>query len=323
MRSMEDVAKIEALIESLCNNNPSVDKNIPKYLYHFSDIENIIGILESGYLYSRNYAIEKELMKNDNANQNVIKITDDQHKNYVRLYFRPRTPTQYHNEGIKSEYRDYEVEGHSPIPIFLLFSSKKMLSREDTKFVGKNLALKPVIKNTIDDLLKFDFEKIFHNGPIGGDRDIIEKRHAEVLINEKCDLANLELIVVRSSAEKETLINLLIDKNINLDLDIKILTDGRNIVYNKSRAYIDYVELNENYFKIGFTNFSTLTENDIIKLQLRDKENIVSKKVKAIECISGKKFKLENERDSYELCIYVNHKLVYLGRYLKETNLPF
>lgn len=102
MRKTEEVEKISKLIDSLCERSYSIDRNIPRYLYHFTDIENLISIIESSSICSREYAIENNLMKNDNASSEVIHKTSSVNKNFVRLYFRPKTPTQFHNEGIKS-----------------------------------------------------------------------------------------------------------------------------------------------------------------------------------------------------------------------------
>ena len=49
-------------------------------------------------------------MRSDNASQSVISVTMDDAKDYARLYFRPLTPTQFHNEGYKPEHiRKHEV----------------------------------------------------------------------------------------------------------------------------------------------------------------------------------------------------------------------
>lgn len=87
------------------------------YLFHFTDIKNAITILKTNKLYSRKKAIDFGLMKSDNASHEVIENTSSIIKEYVRFYFRPLTPTQKHNEGLKLiEITDQ----HCPIPIFYL-----------------------------------------------------------------------------------------------------------------------------------------------------------------------------------------------------------
>ncbi|MCK4449304.1 MAG: DUF4433 domain-containing protein, partial [Anaerolineae bacterium] len=71
----------------------------PRYVYHFTDVRNAASIIQSGHLYSRAGAERRNLMKIDNASPQIIQQTRPEHLEYVRLYFRPRTPTQYRNEG--------------------------------------------------------------------------------------------------------------------------------------------------------------------------------------------------------------------------------
>lgn len=85
----------------------------PDYFYHFTDVHNAVSIIESGWIYSRTQAQAKDIMVNDNASRVVIDMTGDEKKTYGRLYFRPLTPTQYHNEGYKPEF--IVVAGHGLI----------------------------------------------------------------------------------------------------------------------------------------------------------------------------------------------------------------
>lgn len=51
---------------------PTFSKWWSQYIYHFSDVNNVANILNTGFLYSRNRANSHSLMKNDNASQTVI-----------------------------------------------------------------------------------------------------------------------------------------------------------------------------------------------------------------------------------------------------------
>jgi len=64
-----------------------------KFAFHYTDISNALSVLQAGKLYSRLYAQEEHLMKNDNASYQVIDITASNAQSYVRFYFRPLTPT--------------------------------------------------------------------------------------------------------------------------------------------------------------------------------------------------------------------------------------
>jgi hypothetical protein len=64
----------------------------PRFVYHFTDLANAVSILETGQLFSRSEVIKRKLMRVDNASPRIIARTYAEHQDYVRLYFRPRTP---------------------------------------------------------------------------------------------------------------------------------------------------------------------------------------------------------------------------------------
>jgi hypothetical protein len=59
----------------------------------------------------------------DNASRNVMANTDPYVRDFVRLYFRPQTPTQYRNEGIRPKNMR-ELESHCPVPVFFFLILK-------------------------------------------------------------------------------------------------------------------------------------------------------------------------------------------------------
>ncbi|MFC6290159.1 DarT ssDNA thymidine ADP-ribosyltransferase family protein [Levilactobacillus angrenensis] len=105
----------QAVINDILNKRIPTDlddlklKMWPRFAYHFTDILNAVNILKEEHIYSRNYAIQNGLMRNDNASNQVISQTSSDVGNYVRLYFRPKTPTQFYNEGfqVKSSRKSY------------------------------------------------------------------------------------------------------------------------------------------------------------------------------------------------------------------------
>lgn len=72
-----------------------------EFAFHYTDMSNAVNILRDGCLYSRIDAEMYGNMSNDNASMQVINMTNSDIESYVRMYFRPHTPTQYHNEGYK------------------------------------------------------------------------------------------------------------------------------------------------------------------------------------------------------------------------------
>ncbi|WP_297055279.1 DarT ssDNA thymidine ADP-ribosyltransferase family protein [uncultured Dubosiella sp.] len=102
----------------------------PKYIYHYTDLTNAIGILKECKIFSRNSVGE---LANENASKDVIEHTSVEVLDYVRFYFRPKTPTQYRNEGFIPRNQRWS-NAHVPIPIFIAFKADKMFEREDVLF---------------------------------------------------------------------------------------------------------------------------------------------------------------------------------------------
>ena len=180
-----------------------------RYLFHFTDIKNAIKILEGGALYSRKKAIAKNLMQCENASPDIIGNTKEEYKDYVRLYFRPRTPTQYHNEGFRPINNRKLGGAHCPVPIIFLFKSDPILTDTETYYSDGNIASPGVkIANSSDFYLWLDFDDIYHDSSLYGydpyaRASIIYHRQSEVLIKNKLTLDQLDLIFCRSNAQLE------------------------------------------------------------------------------------------------------------------------
>lgn len=118
--------------------------------------------------------------------------------------------------------------------------------------------------------------------------------------------------------------NLLLNKGIDVN-SLEFLIDHYNLLYNKSKAYIDYVELEIGSIKVGFENFSHLTEEDEIVFAMK---NLVTGEYKEIrweasQCYSPSLFKIKGDKEAYEFSILVNRKLAYLGVFEKQEDIPF
>lgn len=100
-----------------------------KYCYHFSHVENIIFVLKDGELLARSEAIHLDKMISDNASEQIIQLTNSKYKDYVRMYFRPKSPTQFHNEGFKTkqQLRMSSLDAQCPVPVFLFFDIEKLI----------------------------------------------------------------------------------------------------------------------------------------------------------------------------------------------------
>lgn len=184
----------------------------PHFVYHFTDIKNARAILNSGCLLSRAKVLDGPGMLCDNANPAVIAQTDPDHLNFVRLFFRPRTPTQYHVEGIKR--RERRQTGHCPVPVFFLFDLVELIARDDAQFSrGTMASSRHGYSDRRSYFRSIRFEDVYHDEGLGiietvRKREIIQARQAEVLVRDRLDLGQeLRAICCRSQAERSTLLH--------------------------------------------------------------------------------------------------------------------
>src|SRR5690606_26389076 len=98
------------------------------------------------------------------------------------------------------------------------------------------------VGDTVEFFSTIPWEKVYHEGGLGGDYSIIGHRCAEVLAATPLPLENcLQWIYCRSNAERDTLLYLL-----GIDSDywrpkIKVSDDIR--VFNRLLAYVEHVHL--------------------------------------------------------------------------------
>ena len=236
-----------------------IQENVKKYgaraayAYHYSDITNIVSILVSETLYSRANAEKLSVMYNDNASRLIIDLTNDKVTKSVRFYFRPLTPTQYHNEGYKHLQIRYEQDTNAnvPVPVFLVFDLEKLLKNDMTSFSEVSLAgLEKGHLHTVDDFAKMNFAKIYSHGPMHG-TDEIKYRHAELLYPEAYRITDsLKWIVCRSALERDSLLN--------------ILQQDHHVAYNKFKNHIIVSKKNDMFFNNGLAiEACFLTKNDV------------------------------------------------------------
>lgn len=180
----------------------------PDFLFHHTNILNVVGILTLGELISRKEALSRGISFSDSASQEVLSGTNERWKDHVRFYFRPKTPTLYHVEGIRPKFRQSFAGAHCPVPIYLLFDSKALLCAQGTKFSTGSLASSGTeVFSSAREFKNLPFNHIYHTGRLNEaeKRAIIYHRHAEVIVPQKITLSHLKRIWCRSQAEYETL----------------------------------------------------------------------------------------------------------------------
>lgn len=233
----------------------------PDFVYHFTDIHNAVKIIENGNLFCRKILEHDGLMDNDNASPEIIANTNPLWKNFVRLYFRPRTPTQYNNEGFRPQNKLKFGGAHCPVPIYFLFDSKSILSMEETSFSEGSLASHShvALYNDYNGFRTIPFQSVYHDSPllINEEKSKIKfHRHAEVVIPQKLDLTNLRYIWCRTSAEFETLKNLLSRQSLH-KWKQRIGTGAKSNLFFREWTFVEEVDLSDENVTIKFNPTSS------------------------------------------------------------------
>jgi hypothetical protein len=205
-------SEIEAHVAAWRHRLPGERAWWPQFVYHFTDVNNAASILKSERLYSRARARKLAFMKNENAALVVIDQTVPEHQEFVRLYFRPRTPTQFRNEGIRP-YGQRWQGAHCPVPVFLCFDTVELLSQDGVGFSDGNMGRQGTeFGESLSLFRRIRFEDVFHDSSwtLENGARIKNARHSEVLVRDELPLApGLAMIVCRSSAERQTLLHML------------------------------------------------------------------------------------------------------------------
>ena len=233
----------------------------PYFFFHYTHVENAVGVLKEECVYSRDAAIEKGLMASENASQKVLSVTDEDVFRYARLYFRPKTPTQFRNEGYKPEVlRDSTVGASCPVPIFFLLLADKVLQQDRVYFVEKGLAGHGHMKTAGEEGFSgLDFSKIFHNKRYDKAKEAYIKdfRQSEIVRLYSLPIEDsLYRVICRSQAERETLLFLLKLESDDLYERFKniIMYEPRADLFFNNGIFISKVSWNGSALEIDFND---------------------------------------------------------------------
>ena len=226
----------------------------PKYLFHHASLKNATGILEAGALLSRNDAVSQ--VHDDVAPLEVISRRSDAHQ-FARLYFRPRTPTQYQVEGIRKAGECYlnDASNHVPVLYMFLFSAESVLTLDSTQFSNGNMQSPQTNYAATDQFFdSIQFKKVFHEGSFEqSEKDaILKARCAEVLTASPLPLdQHLKFILCRSEAERHTLLSAY--PNIDPALKPRIRTVTEVGIFHSQFTYVTGVDLLSNSCLVQFS----------------------------------------------------------------------
>ncbi len=288
-------------------------------------------ILQDGVIYSRAQAEARGKLAVSSGSPAVLAGTDKAVKEFVRLYFRPQTPTQYHAEGVHSSHslaKSRYPKAHCPVPIFFLFDSPSILSRPDCWFSDRGLGGHDYhLGNSLEALRQLPWKRIYHNSWIDWGnperaREIVACRNAEVIVAEKLELDALKFIYCRSEAEKDTLLHLL-PSHLRQKYQRKIFASNRSPLFFRKRTFIENASLLGDRIHLRFSPDTTAPGPFHLHIEITTNKTFVTK----IENFTlGPSYEyrilLRQYLGRYEIKALLDGHLVYANAF-DDVNIPF
>ncbi len=303
----------------------------PRLLFHYTDINNAIRILQNGCLYSRGQLENAGGLAVSSGSSVVLAGTDTTIKDCVRLYFRPKTPTQFHAEGVRSKTilaKSMFSDAHCPVPVFFLLDSASILTRNDSLFSDGSLASpKAQIFQTANELENLPWKKIYHNSwfDVEKDRDIVFRRGAEVIVPISLDLEALRYIYCRSEAERETLLFLL-PYPLRKRYQRKIVSTTRSTLYFRQHTFLETVQLDSSAVSMNFSPETNSGGPFHLQIDLVFNEQQESFSISDFNLAKYHNWKIPLGEfiPNYSIQIFLDGFLIYANSYVyQEFEIPF
>lgn len=215
----------------------------PSRLFHHTPAENAAEVLRRGALLSRADSEGSRVL--DIADAAVIATRDAAH-NSARLYFRPRTPTQYSIEGVRKRSEYYRGEDkHAPTLVMLIFDARTILTQPGVRFSNGNMQSFGTSDGDTEEFFSgIDFQRVFHEGGVGYDQQTKVCRCAEVLAPSPLAISESLLhVYCRSQPERSFLLYRLGDQADQWASKIFVSDDIR--VFEKGYTLLDHVAFGE------------------------------------------------------------------------------
>lgn len=302
----------------------------PRFVFHYTDLQNAVRILTDGYIYSRSEAERLGKLIVSSGSSQVLSGTHEFVKQSVRFYFRPKTPTQYWAEGIRSSSvmgSSKFWDAHCPVPIFFLFDSADILTRADCRFSDGNLASSGYqIFSTADDLSRLPWRDIYHNTWIRPEESRISfHRCAEAIIPDQVDLNALRYICCRSEAEKETLLYLL-PPNLRTQYRGRITATNRIDLFERKHTFVEVARLDSNGVSFEFSpdTASPGPFHCIVTLTIGERAFSVETPTLDLKA-NGYRYNgnFRKAQDSYDIRLTLDGHIAYANDYDEIANIPF
>lgn len=225
----------QAHVEKWLNKFTNYKKKWPNNLFRHEPVENAIAIFKAGAIISRNDAVQGGALINDIAPTDIIQNRNDAYSS-VRLYFRPRTPTQYRIEGIRKR-ADYYKDKHGGLLVMLVFNGEVILTMNSTRFSCGNMqSSNSTVLDGDAGFDQLDFSGTYHDEAYPSD-DQKRRRCAEILANSPLNIIDtLSAIVVRTDADLVTLKYMLHREDLNHLVPLVKKSEGTNVFFQRFTA---------------------------------------------------------------------------------------
>lgn len=296
----------------------------PRYVYFFTDLRNAVSILEKGCLLNRDLAKDLEVIEVNGASPEIIDQTREECLKFVRLYYRPRTPTQYRCEGIRPRNERWQ-NAHCPVPVFFLFNAYEVMSQRDAQYSDGSMASPSAGYGPEErDFDRIPFKKVFHDGRYDTrvEGEIKFHRHAELLIPEMLPLKeNLKLIVCRSYAERQSLLYLL-PPSFRKQWQSNLIRIGDSSMYERQWAYVNTVETENQEITFHFNRNSQHAGQFEAAVFLRFPSGEERQVKKFIDAKNPFIIRLEENIEEVEVEFWLDDALAYHNK-LFISDVPF
>lgn len=243
-------------------------------VYHFTNIDNAVKILNEGKIKSRHYA-------NQLSNSSGI-LTHKTRKDpevFARFYFRTSTPTQYYNEGLffpntEERYRDL---GYPKCPKMIYFkASLQEILFKNKDFNNIYLSNGNMQRNNTKYGILPDMINLFYYDELFTDHisDNGYPSQQELMFETDVSISNLSSLKVVCECEYDRqLIKRMLGNNAN-NFEIEVdstLYEGVNdkpiVQINAEEVKLSSNYNQEGYFTVTFENFiPNIIDGDIIKI---------------------------------------------------------
>ena len=209
----------------------------PYFLFHFTDIHSVVETLKGD-------SLQSPVMTGGDFNNRWDK--------YVRLDFRPRTPDLWFSEG----FRPPEKQGtgrYIPLPIYLLFDLEAVICQPESRFSEGDPARTGKTYKTSSAFGDLPFDTIYHDSWFLPDEreEIMRCRASQVVVPDQMGLESLQVIWCRSTAEYETLRQLLPDELWRKWRD-KITARTDHNLFNRKWVYVERAALDKVQMRVQF-----------------------------------------------------------------------